>query len=141
MQTILTEITALLATASSLPVHVSVPTPQAEALFVWPWRVDLDESIKNARIPSRDPTIPPQASPVRIQFLLVAQQADRSQSIATLLACAHVLAANSIVRVGGTEGRVVFSSLPNPDLCGVFTASGVLMQPCLSYSLSVVSRS
>ena len=141
MQTILTEITALLSTTSSLPVHISVPTPQTEALFVWPWRIDLDESISDTQIPSRSPMLPPQASPVRIQFLLVAQQADRSQSLATLLAGARVLETSPIVRVSGAEGRIVFASLSNTDLCRVFTASGVLMQPCLSYSLSVMSRS
>jgi hypothetical protein len=140
MQSILTEIAALLATVSSLPVRVSVPIPQTEALFVWPWRVDLDQATGAGRSPSRNPTVPLQPSPVRIQLMLIAQQADRTQSLATLLACGRVLETNPVVQVSDAEGRIVLAILPTSDLCGVFTASGVLMQPCLSYSLSVVSQ-
>ena len=137
MLTLIDDIAEILAGASLLPVHVSAPVPGAEALFLWPWRIDFDEAVRNRVPPARGPAQAPSAVPLRIQLLLVAQQADPKRALATLVDCGRALDANPIVRADGMRARIVFDRLPTADLCAVFEAAGIVMQPCLSYSLTI----
>jgi hypothetical protein len=134
-------ITTVLAGASPLPVQVSAPIPGAEALFAWPWRVDFDDAIRKPAPPAPGPPAKPPGAPLRIQLLLIAQQADPRQALATLLACGRALEAHPIVRADGAAGRIVYDHLTTDDLCDVFRAAGVLMQPCLSYALTITEPS
>jgi hypothetical protein len=104
-------------------------------VFVWPWRVTFDQTTRFSGPGA--PSVVRGRAPVQIEFLLVAQQADSTQALSTLLACGRALEASPVVRSGGSEGRVMATVLSHTELWGVFVASEIRLQPCLSYSLTV----
>lgn len=137
MQTLLPEVAALLGTATALPVRIAPPSPGGDAVFVWPWRATLDQTTRFSG--PGGPSVVRGPVPVQIEFLLVAQQADSTQALSTLIACGRVLEASPVVRASGSEGRVLATVLSHTELCGVFLASELRLQPCLTYSLTVVA--
>ena len=124
MLTLIDDIAEILAGASLLPVHVSAPVPGAEALFLWPWRMLIVQKYGGTSVGSIE------------KIRHVAKRA-----LATLVDCGRALDANPIVRADGMRARIVFDRLPTADLCAVFEAAGIVMQPCLSYSLTITESS
>ncbi len=138
MPTFLPELADLLRGATSLAVRISPPEPDTETVFLWPWRVELVDTLRTNRPPGRlPPTAPPPPIPVQIHLLLVAQQKDRAQAVSTLVAAGRAVDANPVFTGNGSEGRILRNSLSNADLCSVFSSAGLRLQPCLSYVMTV----
>lgn len=137
MQTLLPEVAALLGTATALPVRVAPPSAGSDAVFVWPWRATFDQASRFSG--PGGPRVVRGPVPVQIEFLLVAWQADSTQALSTLLACGRALEASPVVRSSGSEGRVIATVLTHTELCSVFLASELRLQPCLTYSLTIVA--
>jgi hypothetical protein len=138
VNTLLPEIAALLGAATALPVRVAQPSPANDGVFVWPWRAIIEHTARVSSSPRARPGAGRGPVPVQIELLLVAQQADSAQALSTLLVCGRALEANPVFRGSGIEGRVRASVLSHSELCAVFLASGLRLQPCLSYSLTLV---
>jgi hypothetical protein len=140
MNALLLEISALLATTTPLPVRVSPPTPGIEGVFVWPWRIAFDSFAKN-RLPTRQPLPMGEVQrPVENHLLIVAQHGDCGQGLDVLIACGRALDANPVLRSTEWEGRIVAEQLSHSELCHVFIASNLPLQPCLCYALSIVGK-
>jgi hypothetical protein len=136
VQTLLPEVAALLGAATALPVRIAPPSAGGDVVFLWPWRANFDQTSKFSG--PGGPSVVRGSAPIQIEFLLVAQQADSTQAVSTLIVCGRALEANPVVRSNGNEGRITATVLSYTELCGLFLASQLPLQPCLTYLLSIV---
>jgi len=139
MDTLLPELAALLGAATALPVRVAPPASGTDGVFIWPWRTTIDQTSRLGNPPARGLGAIRRPAPIEIGFLLVVQQSDSAQAVSTLISCGHALDASPVLRGGGNEGRVMVMALSHLELCNIFLAAALPLQPCLSYSLTVVT--
>jgi hypothetical protein len=138
MTTLLPELAALIRTATALEVHPTAPKPGVDGVFLWVWRIDSEQML-NRPPPVRQPGLVVPAMAKKLQLMLLVQSNDQDKAIASLLACETAINNSPVLRAAHSEGRIVQSALANPDLFSLFIASGIRLQPCLSFTLTVTT--
>jgi hypothetical protein len=137
MTSLLPELAALLRTTTALNVHLTAPKPRVDGVFLWVWRVDSEQLRKLP--PVREPGSVPPALAKKLQLLLIVQNNDQDKAISSLLACETAINNSPVLRTAQFEGQIVQSVLTNPDLFSLFIASNLKLQPCLSFTLTVIT--
>jgi hypothetical protein len=116
----------LIANATAAPVSVVArPTDDtaADAIQLWPWRIDL-EHIVMPRVGDSE-NLPP----IKVSCIVFAQNVD-------LLEFARVaIFRNALITRGSEKFFIAFDALDTANLLNLFVAAGLPPRPCLSYLL------
>lgn len=134
----LTAICDLLRTETSLSVVMGRPNEKARAIYVWPWRIQIDTVARNAPVASTGAgatrSVPFQ--PVDIRFLLIATPTLGQKGLDGLDLARQVLIDHPIITTPDAQLRVTPDlGLPVADLAALFIAAKLTLTPCAEFLL------
>lgn len=128
----LTALCQILERNAILPVRLSRPD-SAPGIYVWPWYIEEDTRVRNARLPGDDPQL--RVPPPVIHFLIMAGTNLDAQTIGSLESARLALIETPVFEAGSGRVNVVPATLAASELTDLFTAADIPLRLCLAYVL------
>ena len=128
----------LLHAETKLAVVVGRPNERARAIYIWPWRIQVDTVARNApaALTGAGTSRTRPLRPVDIRFLLIATPTLGQKGLDSLDLARQVLVDHPVITTPDGQLRVTPDpGLPVADLAALFVAARLPLTPCAEFLL------
>ena len=134
----ITALCDMLRSETDLPVTLGCPDKAAHGIFVWPWQLSEDPSMRNVevRYETEGAAHHPPSNCV-VHFLVLARPALTIDGLSMLETAREAILKNPILDVEGQRIRVILSPLNSDTLAALFSAASIPLTICLSARIDI----
>ena len=116
------------------PVTLGRPDEAVRGIYIWPWRIVPDQTIKD--VPPTSESMGPRVQLFAVHFLLLATPACNPAGLANLALAQQAIFENPVLDVAGGQLKVMLdAAMATADLTALFIAAELQLSICFAYVL------
>lgn len=117
------------------PVTLGRPDEAVRGIYIWPWRIVPNQTVKNV-LPTSESIGGPPVQLFNVHFLLLATPACNPAGLANLTSAQQAIFENPVLDVAGGQLKVrLDAGMTTSDLTALFMAAELQLAICFAYVL------